>query len=271
MKLENVKLKDVTFGHILRLIREVSVVGVLAYFAIAIFSGGFSLDFTKLTASELVSILLAFFSIALSAAFYFAATNSSNQFYDNISKFNKDTSELLGRVDEQIKSVNSRQDELRDSFNKHYGKSSSESLAETTDETNKKLEKAQKDWDTFINRVINNTPTSKRGELEQELKLKEAELSTLREQKAEQQARASDPVRIYTRTRIKRMGIEAAVALSPRELLFKLAADGHTAYRRDLAILGYISTRNLNAPSEVTTQGEKFVTRILEQMIETVE
>ncbi|EOD4151296.1 hypothetical protein ACJQ3B_001851 [Vibrio cholerae] len=271
MKLENVKLQDVTFGHILRLIREVSVVGVLAYFAIAIFSGDFSLDFTKLSASELVSILLAFFSIALSAAFYFAATNSSNQFYDNISKFNKDTSELLGRVDEQIKSVNSRQDELRDSFNKHYGKSLSETLADNTIETNEKLEKAQKDWDAFINQVLNNAPTSKREKLEQELKLKESELAALREQREEQQRRVSGPVRLYTRTKIKRIGIENAVNRSPRELLFEIAAHGHSSYQRDLETLGYSTTRNITDPSEITIQGERFVTRILEDMLEAVD
>jgi hypothetical protein len=89
MKLDNVKITDITFGHILRLIREVAIIGVSSYLAIRIFSGDLSLDFTKLSPSELVSILLAFFSIALAAAFYFAATNASNQFYDNINKFNR--------------------------------------------------------------------------------------------------------------------------------------------------------------------------------------
>mgnify|MGYP000527716938 CR=1 FL=1 len=52
----------------------------LIYLGIKVFSGDLSLDFTKLSASELVSILLAFFSISLSAAFYFADEFRRSQF-----------------------------------------------------------------------------------------------------------------------------------------------------------------------------------------------
>ena len=113
MSLENTKISDLNFGHILRLIREAAILVIAGTIIIKILTGDFGLDFTKLSASELVSILLAFFSIALSAAFYFAATSQSNQFYDNVNNFTKDTSTLLGRLDEQLKGLDGRQSELK--------------------------------------------------------------------------------------------------------------------------------------------------------------
>src|SRR5688500_20145424 len=46
----------------------------------------------------LLSLLLALFSVALSALFYFKATDTSNAFYDNTYKYTKDKAELLVRI-----------------------------------------------------------------------------------------------------------------------------------------------------------------------------
>ncbi|WP_430398712.1 hypothetical protein [Ferrovibrio sp.] len=48
---------------------------------------------------NLLSLLLALFSVALSALFYFKATQTSNAFYDNTYKFTKDIAELLVKID----------------------------------------------------------------------------------------------------------------------------------------------------------------------------
>lgn len=270
MKLENVKITDLTFGHILRLIRELAFVAVISYIGIKIFSGDLSLDFTKLSASELVSILLAFFSISLSAAFYFAATNSSNQFYDNISKFNKDTSELLGRVDEQVKSVNSRQDELRDSFNKHYGQQSSEKLVERKAETDQKLKDAESAWEGLLKGILDSSQMdpSEKQRLESELRSKDAELSKLREQSSRLTLKARGAVLNHTRRQIRRMGLEEAVSSHPRELLFRIADGGISAYRKDLEVLGYITSHKLSTPEEITDEGVQFITDIIERMLD---
>ena len=70
------------------------LVGVLAW-KLAVF------DFSalKLDVGTLLSVLLALFAIALSVAFYFKATDTSNLFYDNTYKFTKDISEILGRIE----------------------------------------------------------------------------------------------------------------------------------------------------------------------------
>lgn len=47
----------------------------------------------------LLSLLLALFSVALSALFYFKATDTSNTFYDNTYKFTRDIAQLLAKME----------------------------------------------------------------------------------------------------------------------------------------------------------------------------
>ncbi len=49
--------------------------------------------------SDLLSLLVALFAVALSIAFYLKATETSNTFYDNTYRFTKDVSEILGRIE----------------------------------------------------------------------------------------------------------------------------------------------------------------------------
>lgn len=270
MKLDNVKLSELTYEHVIRLIRELTLVIVLAYLWIKIFSGELSLDLTKLTASELVSLLLAFFSIALSAAFYFAATNSSNNFYDNINKFTKDTSELLGRVDEQVKSVNNRQDELRDSFNKHYGKPNTDDIVAIKAETDKKIKDAEKAWEGLLKDILNTAKLApaEKSRLESELKNKDIELSRLREQSSRLKGKTRFNVINHTKSRIRKMGLERAASMPPRDLLFYLTHNAISAYLRDLALLGYIKNESVSSPSDVTDDGAEFITGIMERLLD---
>lgn len=49
--------------------------------------------------NQLLSFCLAFFSILLSAMFYFKATDTSNAFYDQSYNFMKDLAEVLARIE----------------------------------------------------------------------------------------------------------------------------------------------------------------------------
>jgi len=62
----------------------------------------YKIDFSKIGFSDFLSLSLTIFSISLSAAFYFKATDTSNRFYDNTYKFMKDISENLGRIEERF-------------------------------------------------------------------------------------------------------------------------------------------------------------------------
>jgi len=58
-----------------------------------------NISLNGLSFNDLLSLLLAVFSVSLSVAFYFKANETSNQFYHNTYKFTKDISELLGRIE----------------------------------------------------------------------------------------------------------------------------------------------------------------------------
>jgi len=61
---------------------------------------------------------MAFFAVSLSAAFYFKATDTSNEFYNNQYKFTKDVSEILGRIEagfgERLRHIDEGTKGLRD-------------------------------------------------------------------------------------------------------------------------------------------------------------
>lgn len=62
----------------------------------------FRLDLSKFDFSDLLAMILALFAMAMSVAFYFKSTDSSNQFYDSIYNFTQKTSEILGRIEERF-------------------------------------------------------------------------------------------------------------------------------------------------------------------------
>ena len=58
-----------------------------------------TIDLTDFKFSDMLSVVLALFAIAISLVFYFKARETSNQFYDNTYKFTKEISEILGRIE----------------------------------------------------------------------------------------------------------------------------------------------------------------------------
>ncbi|TOH64776.1 hypothetical protein CGI76_24340, partial [Vibrio parahaemolyticus] len=53
----------------------------------------------KMDVPTFLSIVLALFSVGLSAIFYFKATDTSNKFYDNSYKYTKDVAQLLVKIE----------------------------------------------------------------------------------------------------------------------------------------------------------------------------
>jgi len=270
VNLKNVKITELTFEHIIRFIREVAIIGVLSFLFIDVFSGGLSLDFTKLSPTELVGILLAFFSISLSAAFYFAATNASNKFYDNINKFNKDTSELLGRLDEQLKHVNTRQKELGDRIDKSYLNSSSDD-EKSSAENEKKIEDTQNKWQESLDKILNlaKIKPEEKIKLENELKLKNSELSTLKEDQARIEAKKTFTMKSFLKRRIAEYGIDEAAIQKPDELLLNLLEMSKgSIFRRDLEKFGFLLTERPTSVEDVTDKGRKLISDVMSALIE---
>lgn len=105
-----------SLGHV----RDILAVAVLIILSWKILNSEISIKLESFSFTDLLSVLLAFFAIALSAAFYFKATDTSNLFYDNTYKFTKEVSEILGRIEagfgERLKHIDEGYSGLRDKF-----------------------------------------------------------------------------------------------------------------------------------------------------------
>lgn len=98
---------------------------VLIFFGVMsfkLFSIDLSLNIEEFGFTDLLAILVAFFAIGLSVAFYFKATDTSNRFYDNSYAFTKDVSEILGRMEagfgERLRHLDEGYTGIRDKFDK---------------------------------------------------------------------------------------------------------------------------------------------------------
>ena len=76
---------------------------ILSAFSIVIIvkllSSSFSINLSDLKFTDILSLLLALFSMGISIAFYFKATDTSNEFYNNTYRFTQDMSKILERME----------------------------------------------------------------------------------------------------------------------------------------------------------------------------
>lgn len=107
-----------TLGHV----KDVVLLCLLVVVTWKLINSDISIKLESFSFTDLLSVLLAFFAIALSAAFYFKATDTSNQFYDNSYKFTKEMSEILGRIEagfgEKLQNINEGYSGIKDTLDK---------------------------------------------------------------------------------------------------------------------------------------------------------
>jgi hypothetical protein len=76
-----------------------AVVAFIATLTARVLSGNVRISFATFAFNDLLTLILAVFSIGLSVSFFQQANNVSNVFYDNIYKFTQDVSVILGRIE----------------------------------------------------------------------------------------------------------------------------------------------------------------------------
>ncbi len=258
---EDPKISNLTVSTSIRLLRELAALGVMAYLCIKLFSGELSMDFAKLSATELVNLLLAFFSIALSAAFYFAATSQSNQFYDNVNKFSKDTSELLGRLDEQVKGLGGRQSELKESIDKYYLKDRDGVAEQINQDVQAKANEAEANLSKLVSDLLEKTNLSpgEKAKAQEELRQKDAELGQLREKLGQLTSARDVAVRSHTMRKIDAFGLQKATQLQLEDWALPVICSGVTGYRRDMKMLGYIDKIQPTSMDDITEAGRNML------------
>lgn len=144
----------------------------------------------KMDVPTLLSILLALFSVGLSALFYFKATDTSNKFYDNSYKYTKDVAQLLVKIEsgfgERLKKLDEGYLSVREEIKKIpvYGQIEKNDFKTEIENTKKsllkekeELEKINKDKQTIISTMM------EKSQLENDEK--ESILSQLRQKESE--------------------------------------------------------------------------------------
>ncbi len=105
---------------IVKCLCSLTLTGVLAYRL-----ANAHVHFEDFNFSQLLELVLALFSIGLSATFYFKATETSNRFYDRTYRMTKDLFEILGRMDERfgerLQGIRDDTSEMRREFTQSSG------------------------------------------------------------------------------------------------------------------------------------------------------
>lgn len=142
-----------------------------------------TLDFSKFDFNALLALILSLFAIALSVAFYFKATDTSNLFYDNTYKFTKEISEILGRIEagfgERLRHLDEGYSGL---VNKFDNGSSELNIKETKEEIEKeklKLKQEIQERNNILNSLLEKAQLEQheKEQIRKELKEKELEIS----------------------------------------------------------------------------------------------
>lgn len=270
---------DWSSTNIIRLLREIAFLIILVYLSYSFISGDIGISFgTKaLTASEIISILLAFFAILLSAAFYYMSTQQSNLFYHNVHQFTKDTSEILGRLDEQVKNIGGKQTELKDTFEKNYAYNNNQNgiTQKKEEKLNEELEKKEEDLkakEKNINQKIDSLIEKLESDEEKE-KLRaelEKERGEIEKLKFEMNQKTNQ---LHVIQRVKRHTINLMKVMDNDKILnfkstlmFRTLIDQTTSrYKEDLLNLGYILEDEDGIKS--TRNGMRFLREIRHEII----
>lgn len=168
-----------------KLIRDLAVIALLAVAAFKLARADVHIKIDSFSFSELLALLLALFSVWLSALFYFKADEGSNRFYNNSYRFTKEMGGLLGRIEERFGERLRHLDEgyaaLRDTLSAQAAKE-----AVVVDEK-----------EAEVSEIVDKLTTVQQGdEVEQaklleDLKRTRAELSAARDELASIQAQAT--------------------------------------------------------------------------------
>lgn len=132
----------------------------------------------------LLSLLLALFSVALAALFYFKATDTINTFYDNTYNFTKDIAQLLVKMEsgfgERLRNLDEGYSSMRESLQHYYDKPNFdvEKTKQKIETEKNEMEKVVQERNQIIESLIerSNLQQEEKSAITKELEEKEIEL-----------------------------------------------------------------------------------------------
>ncbi|MEB6371411.1 hypothetical protein [Klebsiella michiganensis] len=154
---------------------------VVFFLSLKFYNATFTMNFDFIA---LLSTVLALFSVGLSAVFYFKATETSNDFYNNTFKFTKDIADLLIRIEsgfgERLKSLDEGYNSMR-SIMASPRNSGVNQMKEKIEVDESELSKINAERSELINKLLEkaNLEHEEKEKIKEELKIKEEESQKL--------------------------------------------------------------------------------------------
>jgi hypothetical protein len=139
---------------------------------------------------NLLSLLIALFSVSLSALFYFKATDTSNNFYDNTYKFTKDIAELLVKIEsgfgERLRHLDEGYSSMRNYLQGQTPKAAAdvEKTKQRLETEELEIEKVRAERDKIVQQLIEQSQLKEAEKMSvaDQLRLKEKELEQSQEE-----------------------------------------------------------------------------------------
>lgn len=169
------KLNTASLWDWVKAICTLLLVGVVSY-KIYVTPMNLTVDFPTL-----LSLLLALFSVALAALFYFKATDTSNTFYDNTYNFTKDIAQLLVKIEsgfgERLRHLDEGYSSMRDYMQK-LPSSDGSAVKQKIEVEKEEIKKVAEERNKMIRELVDRSQLhgSQKQEFLDKLKEKESEL-----------------------------------------------------------------------------------------------
>lgn len=171
-------------------------IGVIVFFSLVIgiplfwnlITGKLTIDTGSLNFDSLLTVIISFFAIYLSVMFYFKATESSNQFYNNSYSFTKDISQTLRGIEagfgEKLKNIDKGYEDFRRSFENYISPTDKVEIKKEVEEEKVKLGEIISQKDKLISELEDKTNLSKQelNKYLKQIRIKEQELEEKNEQ-----------------------------------------------------------------------------------------
>jgi len=155
VQLSNKEYKDsrASLQDWVKAISALSLVGIITY-KIYVTPIELTVDFPTL-----LSLLLALFSVALAALFYFKATETSSTFYDNTYNFTKDIAQLLVKIEsgfgERLKNLDEGYSSMRNYLqNPTYSKEELDDTKQKIEGEKQEIEKVVEERNSIVSDLI---------------------------------------------------------------------------------------------------------------------
>jgi Skp family chaperone for outer membrane proteins len=259
----------------IRLIRELAVIIVLIVVSYKFVSMEFTIDIGTLSATDIVALLMAFFAVSLSAAFYFKGSEASNLFYDNMHKFTQDTSVILGKIEskfgEQLRNIEQRSADLKESVDKYYLNNREQFSEEEKEEKRKQINKSKEQYDELLESVFSKVEVdaNEKARLKEELQKREKELRSLETSLAEMERKKTEELKPrlskYLEHKLLRvLDNEELLELKPKDLFLNILKHSMPRFRKDMEDAGFITSSEPRSTDEITKKGFDFFIETLD-------